>query len=206
MDILEFTTLMRASLFNKEVLAALPRSQLNDSLAILVSTYSSHPRHLMTDLLNAGADPNAVDSKGATPLHLAIRHAIPSDSSDVVRILLDAKADVNMNAVSELTNHYGGVSKTICRPLELCANLCFTDTPRIAALLIERGSLPISMPEWVRIQPWFTLMAKGVGRCLLAARATERALLKSGLLHKDVIPLVVRYVATTRCSLLWNDE
>ncbi|ORB90339.1 ankyrin repeat domain-containing protein [Mycobacterium persicum] len=42
-------------------------------------------------LLDAGADVNAIDEQGCTPLHFAAK----GESDEVVRLLLDAGADVN---------------------------------------------------------------------------------------------------------------
>lgn len=190
----------------KKAIVALPPTRLHAALCLFITSHGAQPRQLLMDIIEAGVDPNMADRTGATPLHLAIKHANPEDSLDIVRALLDAKADPNTEARSEVVDCMGGIQIRSCRPLELCANLDYSDTLQIAMLLIESGAIPVSKHGILNIQPWFTIMASGVGRCLLAARAAERALLKSGMLHKDVVPLIASHVRSTRCHAVWTDE
>lgn len=61
-----------------------------------------------TRLLALGADVNAVENVGMTPLHFAAQ----SDSVDIVRILLEANADVNAVAEDGCTPLYRAVRNT----------------------------------------------------------------------------------------------
>ena len=46
---------------------------------------------IIKTLLNAGADPNVTDSEGHTPLLYGVLHECPN----IVKLLLDYKADTN---------------------------------------------------------------------------------------------------------------
>jgi ankyrin repeat protein len=61
-----------------------------------------------TKLLDEGADVNAADDEGLTPLHAAAS----SDSVDVVRLLLDAGAEVNVRSNSGETPIYSAIRNT----------------------------------------------------------------------------------------------
>lgn len=61
-----------------------------------------------TRLLSEGADVNASDYDGFTPLHAAASR----DSIDVVRLLIDAGADVNAQSVKGETPLYNAVRNT----------------------------------------------------------------------------------------------
>ena len=79
-----------------------------------------------TKLLNEGADVNAADNEGLTPLHAAASR----DSVDVVRILLDAGADINAQSNTGETPLYDAVRNTTPGALD------------IIRLLRERGADP----------------------------------------------------------------
>ncbi|BBX29096.1 ankyrin repeat domain-containing protein [Mycolicibacterium alvei] len=83
-----------------------------------------------TRLLGLGADPNPVDNVGMTPLHFAAQ----SDSVDVVKILLDAGADVNAVAEDRHTPLYPAVRNTNGKRAD------------IVALLMAAGGAEIHCP------------------------------------------------------------
>lgn len=66
-------------------------------------------------LLDAGADVNAVDSDGSTPLHFAAK----GGSAEVVRLLLDAGADVNATNNKSESPLYNAVGNTTQAALEI---------------------------------------------------------------------------------------
>jgi ankyrin repeat protein len=60
-------------------------------------------------LINEGADVNAADDQGLTPLHFAVQR----DSVEVVRLLLDAGAEVNATDANGETPLYKAVRASI---------------------------------------------------------------------------------------------
>lgn len=72
-----------------------------------------------TRLLALGADVNAAENVGMTPLHFAAQ----SDSVDIVKILLDAGADVNAVAEDGHTPLYQAVRNTTGKRAEIVAVL-----------------------------------------------------------------------------------
>jgi ankyrin repeat protein len=78
------------------------------------------------NLLDAGADPNAADADGMTPLHFAAAQG----SVDVVRLLLDAGADPNAKSANGETPLYVAVRNTTPAALG------------VMRLLRERGADP----------------------------------------------------------------
>ncbi|KZS60289.1 ankyrin repeat domain-containing protein [Mycobacterium ostraviense] len=77
-------------------------------------------------LLDAGADVNAIDEQGCTPLHFAAK----GESDEIVRLLLDAGADVNARNDKDETPLYNAVRNTTPAALD------------IMRLLRERGADP----------------------------------------------------------------
>ncbi|KZS85989.1 hypothetical protein B4U45_28765 [Mycobacterium persicum] len=77
-------------------------------------------------LLDAGADVNAIDDEGSTPLHFATK----GESEEAVRLLLDAGADVNAKNTKGETPLYNAVRNTTPAALH------------IMRLLRERGADP----------------------------------------------------------------
>jgi ankyrin repeat protein len=77
-------------------------------------------------LLDKGADANATDEEGFTPLHFAASR----DSVEVVRLLLDAGAEVNAQSGSGETPMYNAIRNTTPGALD------------IIRLLRERGADP----------------------------------------------------------------
>ena len=80
----------------------------------------------VTDCLQAGADPDARNEKGFTPLHDA---AVFSKTPAVVKALLAAGADLN-------TRSKGGET-----PLHMAA--WFSKTPAVVVLLLDAGADPV---------------------------------------------------------------
>ena len=72
-----------------------------------------------TRLLALGADVNAVDNVGMTPLHFAAQ----SDSIDIVKILLEANANVNAVAEDGCTPLYQAVRNTTGKRADMVAVL-----------------------------------------------------------------------------------
>lgn len=79
----------------------------------------------LRDLLTKGADPNARDTEGSTALQIAVEH----EMTDIVRILLENKADPN--------NIKDGSS-----PLLLRAASYLPKNPEIVKMLLEHGANP----------------------------------------------------------------
>ncbi|WP_197502734.1 MULTISPECIES: ankyrin repeat domain-containing protein [unclassified Mycobacterium] len=71
-------------------------------------------------LLAAGADVNAVDSEGSTPLHFAARGI----SAAVVRLLLDAGAEVNATNTKGESPLYCAIRNTTPAALDITRLLC----------------------------------------------------------------------------------
>jgi len=75
--------------------------------------------------LDAGADPNARDREGRTPLHYVVRY---NQNPAIIAALLEAGADINARTESERT------------PLHLAAR--WSDNPAIIAALLKSGADP----------------------------------------------------------------
>lgn len=157
----------------------------------------SHPDRIAIArmLLERKADPNWSDGlSGLTPLQNVILNSVPTVSKHFVCLLLEAKADVDYKGC----NLRG-------RPLICCIHSVFEDAQPIGRLLIKAGAAPISKPEidfhmisFTQRNAWYCVCARSMGLCLLACRATQRALAKTNLIHKDVIPLVCQHIWATR--------
>lgn len=169
----------------------------SEALHILVTTNSGHYQHftIFSELLKVpGADPNWVDEKGSSLLHLVIHHTAALNSVMVARALLDAHAQVDV------------LDERGMRPLYWCCLSFYADAGDLGLLMLEYGAAPLSREEKARLAmeaaekryEWYGVRARAMGTCLMAAKAAHRALSKSGLIHKDVIPLVCRYVWATR--------
>ena len=83
-------------------------------------------------LLSRGAQVNAKDNSGSTPLHIASRYASDEAGLEMVRLLLDRGADPEARNITGTTSLFMSV---------------FTDIdgrPAVTALLLERGADPMA--------------------------------------------------------------
>eukprot|EP00803_Ostreobium_quekettii_P005432 evm.model.scf_593.6 EVM.evm.TU.scf_593.6 scf_593:38359-53547(-) len=110
------------ALQQRRLLAPRARTLLQDSTSQeLLAAASDGDTNAVSRLLQAGADPNATDSRGNTALILATANGHVS----IVRLLLDAGADIDQQGQNELT------------PLAAAASLGEVSVLRF---LIERGA------------------------------------------------------------------
>lgn len=171
-----------------EIMDALPDHLLNRALSLVVNSYSRSVNDLFVDLLEKGADPNMESAHGWNLLHVCIHSVNPTLSPLVVESLLKAKALPDC------------VHSDRVRPLISCVRSSSYDAVQIARLLFLHGAAPLSRSEkkkWPP-KPWYTQMARGIGRCKSAIQALTIALCRLGLYHKDVVPLITDPIWATR--------
>lgn len=160
------------------LLEELPAHDLEFTLVVAASR-GDNPA-LVKELLAMGVSPSTV-SHTATPLYACIILGMPN-SQEIARLLLKAGADPDV----------GTDLCTTMRPLVYLATSEVSAYQIAVGLeLLRFGATPVKNHERGRrpCQPWYVKARNGMAACLLAKRATERALAKRGV-HKDVIPMV----------------
>lgn len=198
--------LKQSHLKPEEIVNSLGPELLDKALLLLISRREAQPYSLLLALLKGGANPNAVDAAGTSVLFKVITDCNGMYALTVMRTLLDNGACPNMAGFMSVFNHRGGHRRVLVRPLVFCAIVGGYDMKYAARILIERGAHPISKLERAKFAiscSWYDKLARGMGRCLLAMKATERALSKAGLVHKDVIPMIGHSIFTMRCFEEW---
>lgn len=176
---------------------------LNHSSAITHNIDYFFRVELVQALLKRGANPNHVHpNNGATLLQNVIMYSSTYISKPIARALIEAKAGVDFQGFSSCG-----------RPLILCVKSNHADGVAIGRLLLENDAGPITQREkevhnlasHLLYTHWYWVFIRSMRLSWLATRATERALTKTRLLHKDVIPLIGQHVWATRFDDdIWN--
>lgn len=180
--------LLRLGPARKATIEKMSPHELDNALYTLLSVHAGIPLDLVQSLIHAKANPNGAANSTCTPLKLTIMNVGQSESRAILRLLLSVGASPNLYFPSP-------------RPLVQCALYLYDDVPTLALELIKHGATPILKSETKSYHKpphdWYYKLARMVGECLLTKRAVERALAKTGKLHKDVIPLISGHI--------WND-
>jgi hypothetical protein len=149
----------------------LERFGVDESLLEFASHYSC-PRVVKTLLA----------SKLKVPFGTALNRAAQNNSKEIVGYLLEAKA------------HVGGWMERDYTPYRPLHNAITNKNMAIALQLLEAGDSIVHIEKEVIVPECLVVHQRCLAARQLARRATERALRHAGL-HKDMIPVIVRWVA-----------
>ncbi|KAJ1475501.1 ankyrin repeat-containing domain protein [Baffinella frigidus] len=132
--------------------------------ALHLAVYKSHRHHKTVRLLLAkGANVNATDDAGRTPLYIALEGALPRFQHDLIRILLASGADLSAKTFDGRSPH--DFAKEQRRPYR--QDLCFLEqlleTERV------RRAVAFAMGQQERLggQSWVQHLEPGVVRMVL---------------------------------------
>lgn len=173
--------------------------QIRKSIGLISAVGPCMNPKLAASLLIAKANPNALHSSTAIQSCVIWADSLPSIA--VLKLLLHFGAKPDLLGYANRQ-----------RALVNCVSRCRGDDPirkDLARVLLWNGAAPITFKEMPRgSRPmWYRQLHRSMAHCLWAKRAVERALSKQGLVHRNVVPLIVDMVWATRLDLsFWNFE